>query len=78
MMSTYFFPMHPRGPSENGRLASLWSEAYAGSNHLSGMNSSGFLKFAGLCLQDGGTKSVHIHHIEFVPRVYVLGTPRAH
>lgn len=46
---THFFPMQPRGPMENGRLASLWSLAYAGSNHRSGMKSSGFRKLSGLC-----------------------------
>ena len=45
---THLRPMHPRGPVENGWLASLTSFD-SGSSHLSGLNLFGSLKFDGSC-----------------------------
>lgn len=51
-INTHFFPMQFLGPRENGCAAFFTSPSYSFSIHLSGINSSGFLKCAGLWVDD--------------------------
>lgn len=49
-VNTYFLPMQPRGPRENGFEAPNLSVVFSLSSHLSGLNLYGSLKFLSLCV----------------------------